>query len=171
MMPFSETLLCWRLARGFTQIELARASGVSRPNLSAMERGDREVTLRTLRALAAALNVRPGVLADGEGPLALGPPLRREDLERIAGSAAEGRTLTDRREAALADNLRATMSSRLGGASASGLRSPSGKRQLGRRSDRAYLLLRSAQSSEVIASLIARTAGHAARSKPERDER
>jgi transcriptional regulator with XRE-family HTH domain len=60
--PFGETVLAWRLARGMTQAALARAACIPRPNLSAIERGDREVTLKTLRALALALEVRPGVL-------------------------------------------------------------------------------------------------------------
>ncbi|HMF41326.1 MAG TPA: helix-turn-helix transcriptional regulator, partial [Polyangia bacterium] len=68
MQPFGETVLAWRLARGMTQAELGRAARIPRPNLSAIERGDREVTLKTLRALALALDVRPGVLADGIPP-------------------------------------------------------------------------------------------------------
>src|SRR6266700_81765 len=70
MLPFGETLLAWRLARGMSQAELAQAARMSRPNLSAVERGDREVTLRTLRRLALALDVRPGILADGVAPAA-----------------------------------------------------------------------------------------------------
>lgn len=68
MLPFGETVLAWRLARGLTQAALANLARVSRPNLSAIERGQREVTLGTLRALAVALDVRPGVLVDGVSP-------------------------------------------------------------------------------------------------------
>ena len=94
MRPFGETVLAWRLTRGMTQAQLARAAKLPRPNLSAIERGDREVTLRTLRALALALDVRPGALVDGETPGA-GPPLTRTQMERIANAAAHGTALSD----------------------------------------------------------------------------
>ena len=68
MAPFGETVLLWRLQRGLTQKELARRAGVPRPNLSAIERGQLEVSLKTVRALALALGVRPGVLVDGIAP-------------------------------------------------------------------------------------------------------
>ena len=82
-----------------TQAELARASHIPRPNLSTIERGDRDVTLRTLRALALALDVTPGTLADGVSPHQSSSPLRREAMERIAAAAVTGRPLANPREA------------------------------------------------------------------------
>src|SRR5262245_46866677 len=132
MQPFGETVLAWRLARGLTQDELARAASVPRPNLSAIERGDREVTLKTLRALALALDVRPGILADGVPPAAGAPPLSRARLERIARATARGTDAKDARESALANHLRQAMASKL-----RGTRQESTARPLAR-ADRAY---------------------------------
>ncbi|MBC8132615.1 MAG: helix-turn-helix transcriptional regulator [Deltaproteobacteria bacterium] len=174
MLPFAETVLAWRLARGMTQADLARASGVARPNLSAIERGDREVTLKTLRALAAALNVRPGVLADGCAPNTGAPALTRASLERIAAAATDdNQTLAVPREAALARNLRTTISARIASstnAKAKGPimgKDPNRSRQSrtirGRAADRAYFFLRATEAPEAVASLIERTTGHLAR--------
>jgi transcriptional regulator with XRE-family HTH domain len=155
MSPFGETVLAWRIARGMTQAELARDARVSRPNLSAIERGDREVTLKTLRALAAGLDVRAGLLVDGVLPSAPGdsPALDRASLERIAGAAAQGRGLADRREEALSSRLRTVLSPRM---EMSGQRL---QRRHGRRAaDQAYLLLKASETPETVVSLINRTA-------------
>lgn len=158
--PFSETVLAWRLARGLTQAALAKKSGVSRPNLSAIERGDREVTLKTLRALAAALDVRPGILADGQPPARGAGSLGREALERIAGSAAGAvRRLSDDREAALAAGLRSAMSSRIAAATSTVSRKRLKHGRSGRAADRAYFFLRTTESAAVLRSMIERTAG------------
>jgi transcriptional regulator with XRE-family HTH domain len=90
MQPLGPTVMAWRLARGMTQSQLARAAHIPRPNLSAIERGERDVTLRTLRALALALDVRPGVLADGESPHRDTPSLSRAAMERVAKAANRG---------------------------------------------------------------------------------
>lgn len=153
MMPFGETVLTWRLARGLTQDALAQAARIPRPNLSAIERGDRDVTLRTLRALALALNVRPGVLVDGEGPEAISQPrLGRSDLERVAAAVAGGdrpraRAGLEGGEVALAEHLGAVTMAR---------RDQPRRRAGGRKADRAYLLLRASQAPETIASLVDR---------------
>ncbi len=88
MWPFAETVLLWRLHRGLTQADLANSAGISRPNLCAIENGTREVTLPTLRALACALNVTPGVLADGRSPFGEPLSLSRDEMERVARAAA-----------------------------------------------------------------------------------
>ena len=137
-----------------TQAQLARTARVPRPNLSAIERGDREVTLKTLRALAMALDVRPGILADGEPPNAGAPPLNRATLERIAQAAASDSQLANPREAALAHALRGTMSSRVSSRGAGG-----SQRGRARTTDRAYFFLRTAESQETVASLVGRTIG------------
>lgn len=107
MLPFGQALLLWRLERGLTQEELARSAGIPRPNLSAIERGRREVQLRTLRALAAALKVAPGILADGEAPsLGKALPLSRSAMERIAESVIRGGRPRGEKERRLALLLR-----------------------------------------------------------------
>ena len=149
MLPFGETVLAWRLERGLTQAELALAAHLPRPNLSAIERGDREVTLKTLRSLALALGVRPGVLADGVSPHDERGGLSRAGLERIAKAAVSGKPPGDPREAAAAQWLRKTASARIGG-----FRSG--------RSDRAYFRLRISETAETVASLVDRLAGASA---------
>jgi hypothetical protein len=126
---------------------------MSRPNLSAVERGDREVTLRTLRSLALALDIRPGLLADGVTPGAEAPPLGRASLERIAGVAVRGHGTVDERERRLADDLRR--------ATASKRRQTPARRQ--RQADRSYFTLRVAEPPEVVASLVDRVGVELAR--------
>lgn len=46
-----------RKAAGFSQGRLADASGIHRPNISRIERGDTTPSLETLGRVAAALNV------------------------------------------------------------------------------------------------------------------
>jgi transcriptional regulator with XRE-family HTH domain len=106
--PFGQTLFLWRLKRDLSQAELARRARIPRPNLSAIERGRREVTLGTLRALALALDVRPGVLADGALPLLWEkkPTWSRASLERIADAAVFGKKVAFGFEQDVADLLR-----------------------------------------------------------------
>jgi len=139
-----------------TQDELGRAAGVPRPNLSAIERGDREVTLKTLRALAMALDVRPGILADGIPPEGGAPPLSRARMERIARATARGTDANDARETTLARHLREAMTSKLHVAPTGPARRA---RPLARplaRADRAYFMLRSSESQETVATLVDR---------------
>jgi transcriptional regulator with XRE-family HTH domain len=117
-----------------------------RSNLSAVERGDREVTLRTLRALALALGVRPGVLADGMLPGWDAAPLGRTALERVARAAAANQPLSDPHEASLARSLSGVVT---------GPR-PSTRSRAKRGADRGYLLLRGRVGPEALASLIER---------------
>jgi transcriptional regulator with XRE-family HTH domain len=144
-MPFGETVLAWRTFREMTQAELAARAGVPRSNLSDMERGRREVTLGTLRALAAALSVRPGVLADGVGPEPGGKDLSRDVLERIAKGAVRDAPLSDPWEKATALRLRSVLAPRLGAS-----------RLPARGSDRAWVSLKASLPKEVIDSLIRR---------------
>ena len=150
MRPFGETVLAWRLTRGMTQAELASAAGIPRPNLSAIERGDREVTLRTLRALALALDVRPGSLVDGQMPEQDAPALTRAQMERIAEATVTGAALANPRESALSGWLAATLAGHL----ATG--QPRRRAVTGGQSDRAYFRLRSAEQPAVVASLLNR---------------
>ena len=150
MLPFGDTVLLWRLRRGLTQVELARRARVPRPNLSAIERGRREVSLRTIRAVALALDVRPGLLVDGIAPgeEAL---LSRAAMERIADAAVRRTRLADLNEQALVEQITYLVGSRLR-ASQSGRK---GGARLGRRSDRAWLSL-SRYPPAVVQSLVDR---------------
>ena len=142
MNPFGQTVHLWRMHWDLTQDELARRSGMSRPNLSAVEQGKREVTLSTLRALAVALDVTPGILADGIGPgqtaksilpspgpsdhpLPRGeeksqPALSREALERIAKAVAQGKPASlSGREREIAETLSKLVRNRMAALGAS----------------------------------------------------
>jgi transcriptional regulator with XRE-family HTH domain len=151
-----------------TQVELAQKSGVSRPNLSAIERGAREVTLKTLRALAMALDVRPGMLVDGCAPDGFAPdgcapkdervPLTRAALERVAEAAARGHEMSNAREAALAKSVRTAMSPGVAGSPAVHRRTGRAVKSRGRAADRAFFWLRATESPENVASLFQRTA-------------
>ncbi len=153
MTPFGETVLLWRLKRGLTQEELARRARVPRPNLSAIERGRREVSLKTVRALAVALDVRPGMLVEGIPPQDGGETgrLSRKAMERIADAVVRNTPLTQPSEQTLANQLKNLVGSRL---RAAGL-VKEGAVRLGRVSDRAWLLLSQYPGAE-IESLVAR---------------
>lgn len=148
MLPFGETVLAWRLERGLTQAVLAERAGLPRPNLSDIERGKREVTLGTLRALALALAVRPGVLADGLAPSAAAQPLSRSDMERVATAAALGEPLADTRLDQLATWLRDAAPTRM--AAAAGRRP--GRRKP-RRAARAWFQLKIRESAGAVSLL------------------
>ncbi len=51
-----------RIYRGMTQEELAGASGLSRPYLTEIETGRKEGSIGAVKAIAAALDVPPGLL-------------------------------------------------------------------------------------------------------------
>ena len=114
MIPFGLCLQLWRKERGMSQAALAQKAGVPQPNLSDMERGEREVTLRTLKSLALALEIRPGLLANGEGPDTEKPlVLTRNRLERIARAVVEGKVLSNTRENQLVEYMTHLMKARL----------------------------------------------------------
>ena len=159
MLPFGETVLCWRLARGMSQAELAQAARMSRPNLSAVERGNREVTLGTLRRLALALDVLPGVLANGEAPAQVDEPLGRAALERIAHAAARGTRTANERERRLGALLAEAASTRIVGRDAPARGATANKRRSTRKAARAYLMLKTTTTPAVVASLIDRLSG------------
>jgi transcriptional regulator with XRE-family HTH domain len=54
-----------RQARGWTQEEFAHRSGLHRADVGAIERGERNVTLRTMRTVADTLGVRIADLTEG----------------------------------------------------------------------------------------------------------
>lgn len=145
----------WRLARGLTQAELARRTRIARPNLSAIERGRREVSLGTLRALAVGVGVSPGTLVDGISPWSLhqaAGPLSRNRLERIADAVVAGGKSKDRREQTLIEALQRLLASR----AAAAARRRGGVRRGKRAAVGAWLLLASGYPREVVQSLIQR---------------
>lgn len=105
MLPFGQALRLWRAHRQLTQAQVAQSAHIPRPNLCAMERGRREVSLTTLRAVALALDITPGTLVDGIAPPTGGSTrLSREAIERVADAVAGGtipRQPSERRLAAL----------------------------------------------------------------------
>lgn len=54
-----------REAKGWTQEDLADASGLATVQVSRVERGVREIRLTTLLRLVAALEIKPNRLLDG----------------------------------------------------------------------------------------------------------
>lgn len=153
MIPLGRCVLLWRLNRGLSQGALAVQAGMARPNLSNIEKGKREVSLRTLRALALALGIKPGVLADGVGPDPEGPSkLSRAKLERIAWAVVRNRELRDPRERELAEKMSLLLRPSLG---AQG-RGTGGRGRGGLAAQRAWLSLSGAHSAGEIKSLIKR---------------
>ena len=157
MLQLGQTLWLWRRHRGLTQAALAQRARLARPNLSAIEREKRDVTLSTLRTLAAALEIPPGVLADGVPPGAreqLSARLSRASLERVAEAAVRGGPVRDDEERRLADALRHIVRPRLLAARQRGKRPRGGKRN----ANAAWLWLEAAYPPAVIQSLIQRIA-------------
>lgn len=115
VLSFHETVYLWRKARGLTQGELARQAQISRPNLTMMERGGREVTLGTLRRIAKALQVRPGILADGIPPESgLKKRLTRGNLDRVARFLLGEKVRLSPREQKVAGLIRSCAKRKLG---------------------------------------------------------
>lgn len=91
-MPcFYQNMKAWRLHRGLTQGQVAERSGISRPNLVAIENGRRECTISTLQRLAFALEVTPGMLLDQAPPVAAQRELDRHEIDQIARSVISGK--------------------------------------------------------------------------------
>ncbi len=81
MLAFSHQLKQWRLAHHFSQSDLAKKAGISRPNLIDIESGKRGCTLKTLNLLAHALQVSPGTLLDQSPPPTI--VLSRYELDEL----------------------------------------------------------------------------------------
>jgi len=116
MRTLGETLYLWRRERGLTQVDLARSTGLSRPNLSAIEQGRRDVTVSTVNRLAEALRIRAGILVDGvcPGTEAEGPSLDRGAFDRIARWMVGRRAALSRSEREVARALKGLMKRKLG---------------------------------------------------------
>lgn len=154
MLPIGRAVYLWRAERGLTQEQLARETGISRPNLSDLERGKRELSLKTLRALACALHVTPGTLVDGSPPWAVQGPLEfsRRELDRITDGVFGERKLAGR-EGKVAEWLRILACSRISAANrGKGSRLRSGKRRV----NTAWLQFKSALSGGAAQALLQR---------------
>ena len=144
MPPFGQTLRLWRGHRRLTQAKLAQAAHLPRPNLCAIERGRREVSLTTLRALALALDVTPGVLVDGVAPPTSGPTaLSREAIEHVADAVAHGTSPRHPAERPLTELLRAVT-----------VDAPAGRRS----AEAAWLHLKAAYPAALVRTLLDRVA-------------
>lgn len=154
ILQVGQALMLWRKARGLSQEELARRARMRRPNLSAIERGRREASVRTVRMVAAALDIRPGLLVDGVGPAgtSAAAPLSREAMERVADAVVSGRPAHTVRERALAASLRDLVRNR-----ALALRGRCRAPRRGRRTaEAAWVRLESALPPAVLESLLQR---------------
>src|SRR3989338_4326270 len=153
MLPIGTTVLLWRIERQLSQDDLAKRARLSRPNLSAIERGRRDISVRTLRGLALALEVTPGILVDGIAPgSSERKVLSRERLERIADAVIKNGPVRDEEERKLASMLRLLLQTRL-----STLEGRRGSRRRGKRQlARAWLQLSASYPPEVIQSLLQR---------------
>jgi transcriptional regulator with XRE-family HTH domain len=162
MIPFGHCLTLWRKKRGLSQAALAEKAGVPQPNLSDMERGEKEISLRTLRALALALEITPGVLADGLGPeTEKALVLTRDRLERIAQAVAQGKLPTDPQEKQLAGGIAWLMKGRLRAAGQTQKRSS----QKSSKTEAAWLTLSASYRPEEIQSLVERVSEKAGKAK------
>ena len=158
MITFGDNILLWRLHRSLSQEQLAALSNLPRPNLSDIEKGKQDVTLSTIRSLANALKVSPGTLVNAEPPKPeqWKKDLTRESMERIANSVARGTYPGDPAERHISTLLKEVLHCSLQSVQTR-------KRHLplpGRKSDRAWLLLRALYPAAILNSLIMRTLEH-----------
>jgi len=79
---FGENLRWLRLSAGLSQEALAARMGADRAFISAMERGDQNVTLATLWQIPEALGVRPMQLLDEQSSAILNPGERPRLVRR-----------------------------------------------------------------------------------------
>ena len=153
MLPIGEVIHLWRVRKGLTQQALAERSHVSRPNLSAIEQGTRDLTVQTLRRIASALGVPAGGLVDGIGPKPehLPPNLGRQSLDRMARLASGQWLRATDRERKTAFSLASIMKSKM---------SPVGTKRKRLRSVRSenatFLQLKADLGGQVLQSLIRR---------------
>jgi transcriptional regulator with XRE-family HTH domain len=81
-----------RRGKNFSQNELAKRSGVSQPTISRIEKGEADITMPQMAAIAAALSTTPGVIIDVADKL-------RAELEResvVVASTAPHKRPTER---------------------------------------------------------------------------
>jgi len=154
MPSLGQTVLLWRLHRGLTQQALAARARIPRSNLSAIERDQQDVTVQTLRTVAAALEVRPGLLADGLLPPTDAPARRmsRAEMECIADEVVRGAPAQRGADRFLIEALRALLAPK---ARASPHRWTA-PRWSNRKTDLAWVQLRARYPANVVNSLVSR---------------
>ena len=79
----------WRMRRGFSQVELARQSGLTQAGISQLERGIRVPNLRTVDGLCEALDTTVQQLMEPSKNLSL----PREQANRLARRIVLGRAV------------------------------------------------------------------------------
>ena len=119
MLPVGQTIRHWRISKRVKQAELASRSGVTRPNLSAIEQGKRDVTLATLSTLARALGISTGQLLDQQPPLPAGLNDRHQ-IDAIARAIVFGERGFSPQLNRLSDDVAALISNQLAAFSAPG---------------------------------------------------
>lgn len=97
MPSLASHLKNWRLFKDLTQEELADRSGIPRPNIVALERGERDCTVTTLQRLAYALGLSPGRLLDRFPGPQTAQGLTRREIDAIARGVVSGRSALPRR--------------------------------------------------------------------------
>jgi len=96
----------WRRARNLTQAALAARAGLPQAAISIIEHGNRDISLRTVYRLAAALDITPGTLLDKDPPL---PTMSRHDVDAIARAIVTGKRDIPPAQRRLADACAAAM--------------------------------------------------------------
>ncbi len=64
LVPLGEAVRRLRKARGLTQEDLSGLTELHRNHIGGLERGERNITIKTVLALAQALEVRPAELLE-----------------------------------------------------------------------------------------------------------
>lgn len=120
MTTIALNLCLWRAAKGLSQVELARKAGIPRPNLSAIEKNRRDLTLSTLDKLARALEIAPEEIF--HPPRIGGERLDRHTLDAVARAIVSGKRDLRPEHNALADEVALLLRNRLEAHGARGVR-------------------------------------------------
>lgn len=143
MVNIGTNIIRERLGRGITQKRLAELTGISQANLSAIERGKRDLTVSTLQRIGRALDVGAGrLLGEDEGPEAV--VLTRSRIERIARLVVGGGDLAGRPDGRTASLFRDV------------LPAPGARRKPAKRTLRSWLELRRSFDQSQITSVLGR---------------
>lgn len=107
LKSIGEKIYTSRLARGLTQSELVKKTGIPQPNLSNIEKGKRDITLTTFLKLAGALDVSPAdLLTPLIGTKDKHAGLTRSKAERLAKAAVRMKSNLSPAEQKIAEYLR-----------------------------------------------------------------
>jgi transcriptional regulator with XRE-family HTH domain len=102
-----EKIYSIRLAKGLTQADIVRQTGIPQPNLSNIEKGKQDITLTTLFRLAKAFNVSPGEFLTPLSAMSeKRSSLTRSKVERIAKAAVHPQFKLSQTEQNIANDLR-----------------------------------------------------------------